>query len=372
MTSSPESGGVATAAASSGCAGLARLSDWDTLVSSWRLAARGKQGSGAVARFGCAVGERLLALQQALRDGSWRPGTYVHFLIHEPKRRLISAAPFADRVVHHALCRVIEPRFETAFIPWSYANRVGRGTHRAVERVQALARHHRWVLRLDVVRHFPSLDHQILRELLWRRVPEPGLRRLIELILASGAGIHEADADAALFPGDDLLALCRPRGLPIGNLTSQFWSNVYMDPLDKFVLRTLGCRAYARYVDDLVLCSDDRVQLLDWRARVIDFLARQLRLRVHEGSAQVQVCADGIPWLGFVIYPDYRRVKARKVVEATRHLGERHAAWVAGEISFAEFDASVQGWINHVRHADTWGLRQHVLQRFPLEGRPLR
>lgn len=354
------------------CAGLERLSDWDNLVTSWRLAARGKQGSAPVARFSYAVGERLLALQRRLRDGSWRPGPYVHFTLHEPKQRRISAAPFADRVVHHALCRVIEPRFEAAFIPWSYANRAGKGTHRAVERLQALARRHLWVLRLDVVKHFPSLDHAVLRDLLWRRIPEPGLRRLIGLILASGEGIHDSGADAPFFPGDDLLAQCRPRGLPIGNLTSQFWSNVFMDPLDKFVLRSLGCSAYLRYVDDFALFDDDRGRLLTQRERIVDFLARRLRLRVHEGAAQVQPCAQGIPWLGFVVYPDPRRVKARKVVQATRRLGERHAAWVAGEISFAEFDASVQGWINHVRYADSWGLRRHVLDGLPLEGRPLR
>lgn len=249
-----------------------------------------------MARFSFGVGEQLLALQQALRDETWRPGPYTHFTISEPKQRLISAAPFADRV-------------------------------------QALARRHRWVLRLDVVKHFPSLDHAILRELLWRRVPELGLRRIIDLILASGAGIlasgagiHDNAPDGPLLPGDDLLALCRPRGLPIGNLTSQFWSNVFMDPLDKFVLRGLRCGAYVRYVDDLALFGDDRAQLLDWRDRVIDFLAQRLRLRVHEGSAQVQACADGIPWLGFVVSPHRRRVKSRKVVEATRHLVRRHAA----------------------------------------------
>lgn len=347
------------------------MTDWDTLVSSWRLAASGKQGTGAVARFSFGVGERLLALQQALRGETWRPGPYTHFTIREPKQRLISAAPFADRVVHHALCSVIEPRFEASFIPWSYANRVGKGTHRAVDRVQTLARRHRWVLRLDVVKHFPSLDHAILRELLRRRVPEPGLRRIIDLILASGADIHDNAPDGPLLPGDDLLALCRPRGLPIGNLTSQFWSNVFMDPLDKFVLRDLRCGAYARYVDDLALFGDDRAQLLDWRDRVIDFLSRWLRLRVHEGSAQVQACADGIPWLGFVVSPERRRIKSRKVIEATRYLVRRHAAWSGGDIGFSAFDASVQGWINHVRYADTWGLRRHVLKRLPLEGRSL-
>ena len=354
------------------CVGLERLSEWDNLVTSWRLASRGKSASEPVARFANGVGEQLLDLQYRLRHGLWRPGPYVHFTIHEPKRRLISAAPFGDRVVHHALCRVIEPRFEATFVPWSYANRVGKGTHRAVDRLQALARKHRWALRLDVVRHFPSLDHAVLRELLWRRVREPGLRGLIDLILASGDGIHDADADARLFPGDDLLALARPRGLPIGNLSSQFWSNVCMDPLDKFVMRELGITAYLRYVDDFALFDDQRERLQEACERIIEFLARRLRLRVHEESAQVQACAHGIPWLGFVVFPDHRRVKARKVVQSTRRLAERHAAWRAGAISFAEFDASVQGWINHVSNADSWGLRRHVLNRLPLEGMPLR
>ncbi len=342
------------------------------MVTSWRLAALGKQASEPVAAFSCAVGEQLLDLQDQLRSGCWRPGRYVHFIIHEPKRRLISAAPFADRVVHHALCQVIEPRFEASFIPWSYANRAGKGTHRAVDRLQQLAQRHRHVLRMDIVQHFPNLDHAILRELLWRRVHEPGLRWLIDLILASGDGIHDACAGTGLFPGDDLLALCRPRGLPIGNLTSQFWSNVYMDPLDKFVMRGLGLSAYVRYVDDFALFDDSRERLLEARERVITFVAQRLRLRVHERSAQVQACTDGIPWLGFVVYPHRRRVKARKVVQATRRLTSLHAAWRVGDISFAEFDASVQGWINHVRYADSWGLREHVLARLPLTGMPLR
>jgi RNA-directed DNA polymerase len=120
------------------------------------------------------------------------------------------------------------------------------------------------------------------------------------------------------------------------------------------------------------LVDSDRARLLHAREQIMAFLARRLRLRVHEEAAQVQACKDGIPWLGFVVYPDHRRVKARKVVQATRRLAERHAAWRAGAISFAEFDASVQGWINHVRSADTWGLRRHVLERLPLEGMPLR
>jgi hypothetical protein len=162
------------------------------------------------------------------------------------------------------------------------------------------------------------------------------------------------------FPGDDLFAVNRPRGLPIGNLTSQFWSNVYLTPLDWFVIETLGCLAYLRYVDDFALFSDSKRQLYEWKRAIIEFLYT-LRLTIHEPQAQVIPCAHGIPWLGFVVYPTHRRVKARNVVKFSQRLRARWADYCAGQISFAEFDASVQGWINHVRYADSWGLRTHVL-----------
>ena len=165
------------------------------------------------------------------------------------------------------------------------------------------------------------------------------------------------------FPGDDLFAACRPRGLPIGNLTSQFWSNCYMNPLDQFIRRELRCPAYLRYVDDMALFSNDQRELWEWKSAIVERL-QSLRLTIHAGSAQVQPVAAGIPWLGFVVFPTHRLLKARKAVEATRRLGEKFEAWQAGDITFAEFDASVDGWINHVRYADTWGLRGHVLERF--------
>jgi RNA-directed DNA polymerase len=166
------------------------------------------------------------------------------------------------------------------------------------------------------------------------------------------------------FDGDDLLAACRPRGLPIGNLTSQFWSNC-----DQFVTRELCCSAYVRYVDDFALFSDSTRELYAWKRAIIERLA-QLRLVIHDESAQVQPVSTGIPWLGFVVFPTHRLVKARKVREATRHLAERLTAYQAGAISFAEFDASVQGWINHVRYADSWGLRKHMFSKLEFSWRP--
>ena len=147
---------------------LATVASWENLWLAYGAAARGKRRQAAVARFEYRVEDELLALARELRERRYRPGPYARFSIREPKRRVISAAPFRDRVVHHALCNVIEPRFERLFIPDSDANRPGKGTHRALDRLQAFARRYRYVLRADVVKHFPSIDHGILRATLAR------------------------------------------------------------------------------------------------------------------------------------------------------------------------------------------------------------
>jgi RNA-directed DNA polymerase len=342
---------------------IEQVAAWENLLLAWRKAARGKRGKPGAATFEHQLADRLLGLRSALLEGRWEPGGYVHFEIHEPKRRRISAAPFADRVVHHALCNLIEPVFERRFIPDSYANRRGKGTHRAVDRLQELARRYPYVLRLDIVKHFPSIDHAILFDILARGLHDERVLDLAARIIASGDGVLEQEYEMVWFPGDDLLAVCRPRGLPIGNLTSQFWSNCYLHPLDLFIKRELRCRAYLRYVDDMALFADSRSQLWDWKEAIVERLAK-LRLTVHSGSAQVAAVEAGVPWLGFMVHPTHRRVKARKVVQGTRRLTARFDAWQAGRISFGELDASVRGWINHVRYADSWGLREHVLGRF--------
>jgi RNA-directed DNA polymerase len=181
----------------------------------------------------------------------------------------------------------------------------------------------------------------------------------------AGEGVLADEYDMVWFPGDDLLAAARPRGLPIGNLTSQFWSNVYLNPFDWFVTRELGCPAFARYVDDFALFSDSKRDLWRWKQAIIDRMAA-LRLTIHEEAAQVLPVTCGIPWLGYVVYPDHRRVKARNVVNFRRRLADRLDDYQAGRITFAELDASICGWVNHVRYADTWHLRGKILREHPI------
>lgn len=167
--------------------------------------------------------------------------------------------------------------------------------------MQAYARQYRYVLRLDIVRHFPSIDHAVLKKELFRVIHNEQVCWLIDMILQSGEGVLVDEYKMAYFPGDSLLDVMRPRGLPIGNLTSQFWSNCYLNPLDWFVTRQLGCRAYLRYVDDFALFGDSKCQLWQWLSEIVELL-NGLRLTIHP-EAQVNPVSQGIPWLGFVVYP---------------------------------------------------------------------
>lgn len=338
-----------------------QLTSWSNLLLAYQRAAHGKRGQANVAAFEHRLEDNLIQLQRELREQSYRPGPYVNFLIHEPKRRVISAAPFRDRVVHHALCNLIEPIFERAFIYDSYANRVGKGTHRALTRCQQWARRYPYVLQCDVRQFFPSIDHAVLRASLWRKVADPAVRWLIEQILAGGASVLRDEYQMVYFPGDDLLAPLRPRGLPIGNLTSQFWANCYLNPFDHFIKQGLLCPAYLRFVDDFLLFAADKKTLWDWKSELEAYLAN-LRLVIHTGASPRPV-GEGIPFLGFVVYPERRRLKRRKGIDYRRRFRRLLTAYERRVILLAQLDASVQGWVNHVRYGNTIGLRRAMLAR---------
>ncbi len=312
-------------------------------------------------RFEYRLEDNLVRLQEELAAQTYHPGAYVHFYIHEPKRRLISAAPFRDRVVHHALCNIIEPAFEASFIAHSYANRIGKGTHACLDTCQQWMQQYRYVLQCDLRQFFPSIDHRILQRILDRRIQDGDIRRLIARILASGAGVLTNEYDLVDFPGDGLYAALRPRGLPIGNLTSQFWANCYLNEFDHFVTNGLGCHAYLRYVDDFLLFADDKRTLWQWKAALIERLT-ELRLALHGGSAQVRPTADGVRFLGFVVYPDHRRLLRRKGIHYRRRFHRLLAEYRGGRIPRTQVDDSLRGWVNHVRYANTWGLRRALVR----------
>lgn len=336
------------------------ITTFDNLYLAFRKAAKGKRKNAEVASFEMMVDDNLFTLQEELINQVYQPGQYHSFTIHDPKRRVISAAPFRDRVVHHALCNIIEPIFERTFIGDSYANRKWKGNHLALERAQIHSRQFVYVLQCDIRQYFASIDHQLLLGILNKKIGDNKTIWLCHQIIHSGERILSSEYDMHFFPHDDLFATIRPRGLPIGNLTSQFWGNVYLNELDQFIKRNLHCNAYLRYVDDFLLFSNSKQQLWNWRKAIISKL-QDLRLSLHENSSTVYPVKNGIPFLGFRIYPEYRRIKRRNVIAFQRRFRKAREAYKEGQISLDELSTKVQGWVAHAQHGDTWQLRRRIL-----------
>jgi retron-type reverse transcriptase len=342
-----------------------QIADFEALYRAWRRARRGKRGRRIPAAFELFLDDELLQLEHELKTETYQPGGYRTFTVHEPKRRVISAAPFRDRVVHHALCNVLNPIYERKFIHDSYANRVGKGTHAALDRCTQYMRRFRYVLQCDIRQFFPSIDHEVLKGLLRRTVVCGTTLRLCDKIIDSGAGVLSGEYTMVYFPGDDLFAPNRSRGLPIGNQTSQFWANVYLNPLDHFVKRELKCRGYIRYVDDFLLFADDKGTLHAWRQAIIDFLG-SLRLTIHENRAQPCPVEHGIPFLGFNVFPTHRLIKREKGIAYRRHLYGMVQAYRQGDVTSRQIRESIVAWLGHVSHGDTWGLRRAIFRQVVL------
>jgi RNA-directed DNA polymerase len=332
------------------------------LHAAWQAAARGKRSQSEVATFELALESNLFTLQDQLQSGSYRPTPYRSFHIHDPKHRLVSAAAFTDRVVHHALVQTIEPLFEPQFSYDSYANRVGKGTHKALDRAQHFMRGHRYVLQCDIKQFFPSVDHAVLLQLLARSIACPNTMALCHTILASGEGVLASEYTQVYFAGDDLLAAQRPRGLPIGNLTSQFWANVYMNALDQHIKRTLRCKAYVRYVDDFALFSDDKDQLWAWKAAIREKL-KELRLTMHEASSTVYPVKNGMPFLGMQLFAEHRRLKTRNARAFEARLRDWQTLVAQGDMTLAQVQQRIQGWVAHAQQAETGRLREAILSK---------
>jgi len=343
-----------------------RLASFDNLLAAFVKARRGKRRKQAVAEFELNLEPELLRLQCELTNGTWHPGPYYSFYVHDQKRRLITAAPFRDRVVHHALLNVLEPVFEPTFISDSYACRVGKGQHRALDRFQHWARGHRYVLCGDVKKFYPSVDHEVLMAILRRRIRDLRVIELCEMILGSGAGILESEYELGWFAGDELFTpLERSRGLPIGNLTSQFFGNVYLNELDHFVREVLRVPYYLRYMDDFAVFSNDPVALAETKSAISLLLAR-LRLALHRGRTRLWRTGDGVQFLGWRVFPGHRLVRKATAYRFCRHLRRLLGLRRSGLIGRGRLGAALVAWFGHTGHGTTFQLNREVLRRAEL------
>lgn len=314
---------------------------FDNLHRAFHQAARGKRQRPGVARFSFYLEQELLALQDELHEGRYQPGEFFCFEIRDPKPRDICAAPFRDRVLHHAIFQIIEPAFERRAIFDSYACRVGKGNHAAIQRAQHFARRYRYFARADVRKFFPSIDHAVLKQLLQRVFKD---RPLLDLL---GRIIDHPPPGAA--PG---------RVLPIGNLSSQHFANLYLGELDHYLKDHLAVKGYLRYMDDVLLFADDKPSLHQHLAALREFLAERLHLQLKESATQVAPVSEGIPFLGLRIFPSLLRLQRRTLNRCRRRLRARERAYQAGCLDIEELTASVASIYTHLATADTQHLRQ--------------
>lgn len=339
--------------------------EFENLLQAARQAQRGKRYRPNVLAFNYNLDQELLQLQKELTDKTYQPGKYRTFSIYDPKPRLISAAPYRDRVVHHALCNVIVPPLERTLISDTYANRTGYGTHRALKRFIHFTRTSRYVLQCDVRKYFPSLDHEILKTMIRGKIKCRDTLWLIDRIID---GSNPQGAEVEYFPGDDLLTpLERRKGLPIGNLTSQFFANLYLSSFDHYVKEQLRVSKYLRYVDDMAAFSDDRRFLAEVRVAIEAYLAT-LRLKIHPIKSQLTATRYGANFVGFRVLPSGKafpravcvRVRNRNLRRARGRLRQLQQDYTAGHVSLADLIQRLQSWEAHLLHGDTFRLRRDI------------
>jgi retron-type reverse transcriptase len=330
---------------------------FENLFDAARKAEKSKRFRENVLAFNYNLESELADLKKELTDKTYAPGAYRTFELLQPKHRLISASPYRDRVVHHSLCNIIVPIVEKTFIADSYANRWGYGTHRALKRFTHFARSSVYVLQCDIRKYFASIDLAILKEILRQKIKCQDTLWLIDTIIDHS---NEQNSVADHFPGDDLLTpLSRRRGLPIGNLTSQFFANVYLNGFDHFVKEQLKMRKYLRYVDDFALFSDDCGILVEARQEIEDYLAR-LRLKIHPIKSQLTATVHGANFLGFRILPDRIRVRTENLRFGRRRIRKLQSDYATGKIEIEKVSQCLQSWQAHLAHGDTWQLRQQI------------
>ncbi len=324
---------------------------FDNLLLAYRKARRCKRYRSDVLIFSRDLEENLLRLQSELLTGTFRTGKYFEFIVTDRKRRIVRALPFRDRVVHHAICGIIEPLFERQFIYDSYACRTGKGTHRAVDRLQYFLRcaKARWgtfyILKADIEHYFPSIHHGILKSILAKTIRD---KRLLVVLYELIDSFNE--------PGTPNV------GLPIGNLTSQLFANIYLNELDHTIKERLHCQYFCRYMDDFLIVAADKEELHDWLLQIEVFLKETLGLKYNR-KTRIFPDGQGVDFLGYRVWATHCLLLKGNKDRARRRIKQLARQYAARQIDLKETTVSIQSWIAHAKHACTYNLRRDIFRR---------
>jgi len=313
-----------------------------------------------VIKFERNLKENLLLLRRELLQKAYRPLPLERFIIRDPKTRKISKSDFRDRIIHHTLCNIIEPIFEKCFIHDSYANRKGKGTLNAIKRFEFFKRkasknnsRAAFVFKADISRYFDTVNHKLLLQAIKKRIKDKNILWLIKIILGNYSVCNSA------------------KGMPLGNLTSQFFANVFLNELDKFVKHKLKARFYIRYVDDFVILHEDKYVLNSYKPEIEKFLINKLGLELHPKKSKVIDLRRGIDFLGFRNFYYYKLLRKANLRKIKRKLSLFKESFDNKLITYDEIYESMRGWVSYARQANTFRLRQNfskqIESKFPNE-----
>jgi RNA-directed DNA polymerase len=343
----------------------------DTLLIAHKRALKGKRYNFFATSFDYNLVSQLIKLQAELRDGTYNPSGYRKKIIVEPKVRYIEAPAYRDRIVHHALHYFLSPFYERFFISDSYACRPGRGIHHATARVQQFLRHggpDLYVCQIDISKYYASVNHNRLIELLQDKIDDKPLIELLKKIIESTDSGTEHDS---LFAPDSYYFTKGRRGIPIGNLTSQLFANIYLHEADMYAKQTLKIRHYIRYMDDILFFHHDKAQLHEWQQSMQEFLYDNLYLTINPHKVRLYPVQQGVSFVGYVIYPYYLRLRGSSVRRFKKRYRKQLQALSLWEIEIDDVDKSFASWKAHASHASSKHLieRMEILQKDCLANR---
>lgn len=325
----------------------------EALFSAWDEFKRDKGKKEDVLLFERNLEQNIFELYREIRHKTYKHRSYEGFYIYDPKRRHIHKASVRDRVLHHAVFKVLNPIFEPTFIPTSFSCRIGKGTHKGVATLERMIRKASrnytrpcYALKCDVRKFFDSVDRNILISILDRKIKDPEMMRLLREIVGSYSSGQS-----------DLFSY---RGLPIGNLTSQIFANVYMNEFDQFVKRELKAAYYVRYTDDFVVLSHDESELEPMLGKMENFLKESLKLSLHPEKVIIRKPHQGVDFLGYVIFPHHILLRARTRRRMIRKLKEKTLMLKEGQISEETLDASLRSYLGVMSHADAYRLSEET------------
>lgn len=324
----------------------------ENLFWAWKEFCRGKRKKPDVAQFEFSLEENIFQLHEDLIAWKYVHAPYESFYVRDPKVRHIHKAGVRDRIVHQAIFRVLYPHVDRFFVFDSYSCRFNKGTHAAANRLHVLAQKcsHNWkenifALQCDVKRFFDSIEHETLLRLLSERIADTATMRLVGLVVRS-------------FEKEER------KGLPLGNVTSQLFANVYLNELDQFVKRQLKERYYVRYCDDFVILSQDINSLYKTLARIRIFLCGDLGLFLHDDKISVRKYAQGIDFLGYVDFPRFRIMRTRTKRRMIRRLEKERKALRSGIINKRHFENSLQSYTGILKHCNGHKIREAIIAKY--------